>query len=85
MKIPWSLNTLSNIFIIGICQRVLCKLYPRDSRYSEDTSGSQYTKILNESEIYHTRVSQGILTGSLIYLGFFICQSSEFVLETTFK
>ena len=32
-------------------QRVLCKLYARDSRYSEYASGSQYAKILNVSGI----------------------------------
>ena len=31
--------------------RFLCKLYSRDSRYSEYASGSQDTKILNVSEI----------------------------------
>ena len=28
-------------------QKILCKLYSRDSRYSEYASGSQYTKILH--------------------------------------
>ena len=32
-------------------QKILCKLYSRDSRYSEFASGSQYTKILHVSEI----------------------------------
>ena len=28
-------------------QKILCKLYSRDSRYSGYVSGSQYTKILH--------------------------------------
>ena len=36
---------------MAVLQKILCKLYSRDSRYSEYASGSQYTKILHVSEI----------------------------------
>ena len=60
--------------------RFLCKLYFRDSRYSEYAPGSQYTKILNVSGIL---ICQSILIGFLMYLRFWIWHSSEFVLEIT--
>ena len=50
--------------------RVLCKLYPKDSWYSEYASSSQYAKILYVSGILYATVSQGTLTGILICLGF---------------
>ena len=54
-------------------------MYSRNLQYSEYASGSQYTKNLNILEI------QDKLEGFVIYLGFWICQSSESVLETTLK
>ena len=66
-------------------QKILCKLYFRDLRYSEYASGSQYTKMLHVSRTLNMLVLQGILKGLSIYLGFWKCQSSESVLETTLK
>ena len=49
-------NCVLNMLLALKCQnstvlRFLCKLYSRDSRYSEYASGSQYTKMLNISGI----------------------------------
>ena len=120
--------------------RVVCKLYSKDSRYSEyalhcvksvqirsffwsvsSCIWTEYVKLRSESlysvqiqenteqkklriwrlfiqcqvlnmprfcmyqQSSYARVSQGILTGILIYLGFWICQCSESVLEATLK
>ena len=62
---------------------VLCKLYSRDSRYFEYTQILDMPRFWMHQQSQYARFSQGILTEFLKYLGFWICQSSESVLETT--
>ena len=48
LKIPiWQVSGYTSSYEMVRLQRVLHKLYSRDSRYSEYNSGSQYTKSLN--------------------------------------
>ena len=52
----WIFHNVLNTSLVLKCQdyrklRFLCKLYSRDSRYSECASGSRYTKIFNASWI----------------------------------
>ena len=63
---------------------LLCKLYSRDSRYSECTTGSQYTKILNVSGIWicysFTGYIDGVLNISRVLNKpeFWICSGNNF-------
>ena len=61
---------------------VLCKLYSRDSWYSEYATGSQIDQDFECIRNLNVLDFHRILTAFLIYLGFWIYQSSEFVLET---